>query len=745
MAENNNNNLQPTGDRSDPVLKGITASIATVLGEAGDLLKRAPFADRNHPEGFIYAWGTDADIDDDDPINFVYTQSETPSVGDAVWHDGDYGVVVSRVEESYFANSKITILTPEDKEYLKSKTAYVLKDNPTQDSRMSAKQIKAKLYEGILQLFDWLVATQTELNDVESDIYNALSNVYTKEEVNLIKDRINSLGEDILDLQDTIIRKISELNDVESDIYNALSNVYTKEEVYLIKNSLESTISRLWDEIIYDLEFWVNRDDYLIFNAYNNTRNFHFRIPPATQTIGGIMSRYDKTKLDNLQPTEEHNADIYAHAFIRQLIEDLQREINRLDAKGRSWGELNITHDELVALSDTERNNAIVNDIQARFPNYVRKVGDMVYTKRVTDTPEHEWEWNGINWVDNGAWLIEKATNDAYGLVKGDNNYLSIINGLIQVLKADYATNIGDTTNSYTYDDLLSKSALSQNVIDDKNNTTKVPSAKAVYDHTESAILSFKGDNYSLWTKYKHATDEDFIVHDGANGLFTYIGDDEYIILPEKINGYNLWTMRGENNTGMFSGNISIKGVACFGNNLTRMDDAFKDMPFTSIDLRFLNTSNSANFARVFQGCQNLTELDLSSWDTSKVIYMQSMFNNCAALRELDLSNWDTSNATHLYNLFYRCENLTELDLSSWDTSSVTTARSMFYNCAALRELDISEFTHEVMEDITYMFSGVKDCTVYFKNQEEIDFFTQPGAAGDPHWHSSNIAIIKGA
>ena len=649
-------------------------------------------------------------------------------------------------------NNNITILTPEDKEYLKSKTAYVLKDNPTQDSRMSAKQIKAKLYEGILQLFDWLVATQTELNDVESDIYNALSNIYTKEEVDLIKDRINSLDEDILDL---------------------------------------------WDAAIRDLNIRVNRDDYLMFDAATNIRTWSSEIPPATQTIGGLMSRHDKTKLDNLQPTEEHNADIYAHAFIRQLIEELQREINRLDAKGRSWGELNITHDELVALSDTERNNAIVNDIQARFPNYVRKVGDMVYTKRVTDTPEHEWEWNGINWVDNGAWLIEKATNDAYGLVKGDNNYLSIINGLIQVLKADYATNIGDTTNSYTYDDLLSKSALSQNVIDDKNNTTKVPSAKAVYDHTESAILSVRYNLSPLWTKYKLATDEDFIVHDGGEGLFTYIGDDEYIILPETINGYNLWNMRGENRSGMFSGNTSIKGVACFGNNLTRVDNAFKNMPFTSIDLRFLNTSNSLDFAYAFEGCQNLTELDLSSWDTSNAIYLHSLFHNCAALTELDLSSWDTSNAVHLNNMFngcsalreldlsnFRtsnathlnsmfesCENLTELDLSGWDTSnavylfsmfqnctalteldlsnfrtsSVTSARRMFYNCAALRELDISGFTHEVMEDITYMFWGVKDCTVYFKNQEEIDFFTQPGAAGDPHWHSSNIAIIKGA
>ena len=106
-----NENARAVHSESDTIFKGITASIATGLGEAGDVLKRAFDFDNTSgpPAGFIYAWGTNEDISDGDASNFVFTQSDTPSAGDAVADAGNYGygTVVSRVEESYFANSKL--------------------------------------------------------------------------------------------------------------------------------------------------------------------------------------------------------------------------------------------------------------------------------------------------------------------------------------------------------------------------------------------------------------------------------------------------------------------------------------------------------------------------------------------------------------------------------------------------------------------------------------------------------------
>jgi len=97
-----NEDARAVHSEGDTILKGITASIATGFGEAGDVLKRV-----NDNDNGPYAWGTDADISDGDTSGFVFTQSATPSVGDDAWCDGEYGVVVSRVEEDYFANSKL--------------------------------------------------------------------------------------------------------------------------------------------------------------------------------------------------------------------------------------------------------------------------------------------------------------------------------------------------------------------------------------------------------------------------------------------------------------------------------------------------------------------------------------------------------------------------------------------------------------------------------------------------------------
>jgi len=67
----------------------------------------------------------------------------------------------------------------------------------------------------------------------------------------------------------------------------------------------------------------------------------------------------------------------------------------------------------------------------------------------------HEWEYNGSAWVDNGAIMSPKATNDLYGNVKG-NAYVSIVAGLMQVLLADNATYLkkATTADKYTYEQL---------------------------------------------------------------------------------------------------------------------------------------------------------------------------------------------------------------------------------------------------------------------------------------------------
>ena len=61
-------------------------------------------------------------------------------------------------------SKKQTILTSTDKELMLSKSAYVLPDNPS-SKQMSASQIRKKLYEAYIVLFDWLSRAITENNE----------------------------------------------------------------------------------------------------------------------------------------------------------------------------------------------------------------------------------------------------------------------------------------------------------------------------------------------------------------------------------------------------------------------------------------------------------------------------------------------------------------------------------------------------------------------------------------------------
>ncbi|HPX85019.1 MAG TPA: hypothetical protein PLR16_07145, partial [Bacilli bacterium] len=58
---------------------------------------------------------------------------------------------------------KVRKLNEIDKEFLKSKTPYALPDNPS-NKGFSASQIKAKMYEGHLVVYEWLKQLQAETN-----------------------------------------------------------------------------------------------------------------------------------------------------------------------------------------------------------------------------------------------------------------------------------------------------------------------------------------------------------------------------------------------------------------------------------------------------------------------------------------------------------------------------------------------------------------------------------------------------
>lgn len=213
------------------------------------------------------------------------------------------------------------------------------------------------------------------------------------------------------------------------------------------------------DAIIKTANGWANRPVYTKSEADSKFLikagdTMSGNIAMGTNKITGLgdgSSDQDAATIKNLS---NHDASETAHTYIRTLIEALEHEIERLDGRGSSYGEIAYTTATLLALDVATRDTTITNAIIAGFGGaaYVPLSGHIVYDTGVGDgVGYHEWEYNGTNWVDNGMLGSGKASNDLFGFIKGDGTYLSIVSGLAQVLKSDYADKLGTSVGNYTY------------------------------------------------------------------------------------------------------------------------------------------------------------------------------------------------------------------------------------------------------------------------------------------------------
>ena len=125
-----------------------------------------------------------------------------------------------------------------------------------------------------------------------------------------------------------------------------------------------------------------------------------------------------------------------------------------------------------------------------------------------------------------------------------------------------------------------------------------------------------------------------------------------------------------------------------------------------SLDLSGLDVSRVENFSNLFKDCTNLKKIDLSSFNTNSATIFANMFMNCQSLQSLDLKSFNTSNVTSMTSMFYNCSSLTSLDLSNFKTSKVAYMTAMFYNCNKLINLDLSSFDTSSVTDMSDMFNS---------------------------------------
>lgn len=248
------------------------------------------------------------------------------------------------------------------------------------------------------------------------------------------------------------------------------------------------------------------------------------------------------------------------------------------------------------------------------------------------------------------------------------------------------------------------------------------------------SIEAYIADTYVL------AKDSDFI--GDRNGQFQYVGDAEYVIVPDVIKG-----VRITSTACMFKGSV-VKGVICDNPAITDMRGMFWDArsneleiiqnkPRSAVEL-ILNTSNVTDMSWMFNGAV-IEELILTSFDTSKVEDFSVMFEGAraktidvstfntksgvnfggmfrATLPEtLNIKHFDTSNAEILTEMFAGSKVKT-LDLRHFDTSKAHFMNLMFSEAEATT-IDISRFNFGNVYDVSGMFAGAKNLlSVDFSN-----------------------------
>lgn len=209
----------------------------------------------------------------------------------------------------------------------------------------------------------------------------------------------------------------------------------------------------------------------------------------------------------------------------------------------------------------------------------------------------------------------------------------------------------------------------------------------------------------------------------GERGYYLYVGEEEEIEIPYKINGTEITSYYK-----MFSAApATLKTVISTNKKVTDMSHMFDGSELTEIDLNGLNTENVINMSNMFSNSYfyslNLEHFDtsnvklmdsmfdssaakiinISSFDTSKVSNMNSMFKNSKA-EILDLKKFNTQNVADMSNMFKNSK-VKELNLNNFDTSYVENMSNMFSNIQ-MKELDLEEFNTHKVRDMSHMFSN---------------------------------------
>lgn len=269
------------------------------------------------------------------------------------------------------------------------------------------------------------------------------------------------------------------------------------------------------------------------------------------------------------------------------------------------------------------------------------------------------------------------------------------------------------------------------------NSAIKIGGNGANYTLDYDANVAYQKDSVSLtnvsdvvmiidWDAvagYVVAQDSDFrLVSSSPVKKYKYIGDDEYVIVPDIIHGEVNTNMED-----MFRGNTKLKGVK-YPDNITDMSSAFMgctslvevpdNLPSNATVLykTFSDCTslvngpkriggNVRNISYMFDGCTSLVNAPIIS---DSAYMMEKAFRNCKSLeRTPDITSVDPGDfGFKMGSMFEGCTSLKTVGALPTTIDSISDLSSAFKGCTSLESIDFSP-----MDSVGRLSNTFEGCT----------------------------------
>lgn len=342
----------------------------------------------------------------------------------------------------------------------------------------------------------------------------------------------------------------------------------------------------------------------------------------------------------------------------------------------------------LVLIAYPRFNNYLEKAELARIQNDI-KTAENSLLSHLVDTDELPADWGDVPTSELGELASESKLYNKKGLAKG------VSAETYKVIDDDF---IKENVHSKLKGQFFGNKEGGVYYSDDK--IEGIPPLEAIPN--EYKVVN---DSSFAWTANNNGP---FSESKDEYGFYLYTGGEEYVILPETIEGVKV-----DNYYKMFSaGSSPVKGVASESVGVVNMNNMFESTPSTELSVEHLKTTDTQYFSGMFKDV-HLQELDLNYFDFSKAKNTSEMFAE-STIPTLEMKTFEAPNLENAYAMFMSTTT-DKISFPYLDAPKLTGANQMFRD-SKTTSINLHGLNAPKAQDFWSMMASIETKKVDFSN-----------------------------